>query len=84
MPPSQNNPAIYVQYGRQARTILADMARGLPYKRGVSNTDKLAEFTAWRRKNITGGEKGRAQISPDRLFQAFGQSGWHGEAGQTN
>jgi len=36
---------------------------------------KLAEFVAWCRKNITGDEKGQAQIFLDRLFQAFGQSG---------
>ncbi len=55
--------------------ILADTARGLRYKLCVSNTDKLAESTAWRQKNITGDEKGQAQIFLDRLFQAFGQSG---------
>jgi hypothetical protein len=31
---------------------------------------KLAEFTPWCQKNITGDEKGRAQIFLDRLFQA--------------
>ena len=36
---------------------------------------KLAEFIAWCRKNITGDEKGQAQIFLDRLFQAFGQPG---------
>jgi hypothetical protein len=36
---------------------------------------KLAEFVAWCQKNITGDEKGQAQIFLDRLFQAFGQSG---------
>ncbi len=41
----------------------------------MSNTDKLAEFTAWCQKNITGDEKGQAQIFLDRLFQAFGQPG---------
>jgi len=45
----------------------------LRYKRAVPNADKLAEFAAWRQKNITGDEKGQAQISLDRLFQAFGQ-----------
>ena len=41
----------------------------------MPNTDKLAEFAAWCQKNITGDEKGQAQIFLDRLFQAFGQSG---------
>ena len=36
---------------------------------------KLAEFAAWCHKNITGDEKGQAQIFLDRLFQAFGQPG---------
>ncbi len=36
---------------------------------------KLAEFVAWCQKNITGDEKGQAQIFLDRLFQAFGQPG---------
>ncbi len=41
----------------------------------MPDRDKLAEFTAWCLKNITGDEKGQAQIFLDRLFQAFGQSG---------
>jgi hypothetical protein len=41
----------------------------------MPSRDKLAEFTAWCQKNITGDEKGQAQIFLDRLFQAFGQSG---------
>ena len=36
---------------------------------------KLAEFVAWCQKNVTGDEKGQAQIFLDRLFQAFGQPG---------
>ena len=56
-------------------TILADIAGGFRYKRSVPNTDKLAEFTAWCQKNITGDEKGEAQIFLDRLFQAFDQPG---------
>jgi hypothetical protein len=36
---------------------------------------KLAEFIAWCQKNITGDEKGQAQIFLDRLFHAFGQPG---------
>jgi hypothetical protein len=35
------------------RTILADTAPGFGYKTPVPDTDKLAEFTAWRHKNIT-------------------------------
>jgi type II restriction/modification system DNA methylase subunit YeeA len=49
----------------------------------VSNTDKLAAFTAWCQKNITGDEKGQAQIFLDRLFQAFGQSGCLDAGGTT-
>jgi len=41
----------------------------------MPNRDKLAEFTVWCAKHITGDEKGQAQIFLDRLFQAFGQSG---------
>ena len=37
--------------------------------------DKLAEFVVWCHKNITGDEKGQAQIFLGRLFQAFGQPG---------
>jgi hypothetical protein len=39
----------------------------------MPSREKLAEFTAWCQKNITGDEKGQAQIFLDRLFQAFGQ-----------
>lgn len=41
----------------------------------MPNRDKLAEFTTWCAKHITGDEKGQAQIFLDRLFQAFGQPG---------
>ena len=41
----------------------------------MPSRDKLAEFTAWCRKNVTGDETGQAQIFLDRLFQAFGQPG---------
>lgn len=37
--------------------------------------ERLAEFVAWTRKNVSGDEKGQAQIFLDRLFQAFGQRG---------
>jgi len=40
----------------------------------MSSREKLVEFIAWCQKNITGDEKGQAQIFLDRLFQAFGQS----------
>ena len=49
----------------------------------MPNTDKLAEFTAWCQKNITGDEKGQAQIFLDRLFRAFGQSGCLDAGGTT-
>jgi hypothetical protein len=55
----------------------------LRYKRAVPNADKLAEFTAWCQKNITGDEKGQAQIFLDRLFRAFGQSGCLDAGGTT-
>ena len=45
------------------------------YNSAMPSREKLAEFTAWCGKNITGDEKGQAQIFLDRLFQAFGQSG---------
>ena len=35
----------------------------------------LVGFVAWAKANITGDEKGQAQIFLDRLFQAFGQPG---------
>ena len=41
----------------------------------MPSRDKLADFTAWCRKHITGDEKGQAQIFLDRLFQSFGQAG---------
>ena len=41
----------------------------------MPSREKLAEFVAWCQKNITGDEKGQAQIFLDRLFQAFGQPG---------
>lgn len=40
-----------------------------------SRQAKLAEFAAWAAKNITGDEKGQAQIFLDRLFAAFGRGG---------
>jgi hypothetical protein len=35
----------------------------------------LQTFVTWCQKNITGDEKGEAQIFLDHLFQAYGQSG---------
>ncbi|MFN0021310.1 MAG: type IIL restriction-modification enzyme MmeI, partial [Pirellulaceae bacterium] len=37
--------------------------------------ERLNEFIAWAAKNITGDEKGQAQIFLDRLFRGFGQPG---------
>ena len=37
--------------------------------------ERLEAFIAWAAKNITGDEKGQAQIFLDRLFQGFGQPG---------
>jgi len=42
----------------------------------------LAEFTQWARQNVSGDEKGEAQIFLDRLFQAFGQRGCLDVGGQ--
>ncbi|MGO8928830.1 MAG: DNA methyltransferase [Limisphaerales bacterium] len=41
----------------------------------MSREEQLSQFAAWVRHNITGDEKGQAQIFLDRLFQAFGQPG---------
>jgi hypothetical protein len=41
----------------------------------MSREAQLSQFAAWVQHNITGDEKGQAQISLDRLFQAFGQPG---------
>jgi hypothetical protein len=38
-------------------------------------TPKLKQFADWVQKNISGDEKGEAQIFLDRMFQAFGQKG---------
>ena len=42
---------------------------------GSSRTERLSDFVAWARANITGDEKGEAQIFIDRLFQAFARPG---------
>jgi hypothetical protein len=43
----------------------------------------LEEFVAWAAQNVTGDEKGQAQIFLDRLFRAFGRDGsfeiWGGQ-----
>src|ERR1039458_5956198 len=49
----------------------------------MSREEQLSQFTAWVRQNITGDEKGHAQIFLDRLFQAFGQPGVLDVGGQT-
>ena len=49
----------------------------------MSREETLSQFTAWVRQNITGDEKGQAQIFLDRLFQAFGQPGVLDVGGQT-
>jgi hypothetical protein len=36
---------------------------------------RLQQFVDWSAQNITGDEKGQAQIFLDRFFQAFGQPG---------
>jgi hypothetical protein len=40
----------------------------------MSREEQLSQFAAWVRQNITGDEKGQAQIFLDRLFQAFAQT----------
>ena len=49
----------------------------------MSREEQLSQFAAWVRQNITGDEKGQAQIFLDRLFQAFGQPGVLDVGGQT-
>lgn len=49
----------------------------------MASSQKLADFVAWTQKNITGDEKGQAQIFLDRLFQAFGQPGLLDVGGKT-
>src|SRR5258706_14413965 len=41
----------------------------------MTREQSLASFVAWTDHNISGDEKGQAQIFLDRLFQAFGQAG---------
>ena len=48
----------------------------------MPSREKLAEFTAWCAKHVTGDEKSDAQLFLDRLFQAFGHAGLK-EAGAT-
>ncbi len=48
----------------------------------MSREEQLSQFAAWVRHNITGDEKGQAQIFLDRLFQAFGQPGLLDVSGQ--
>ena len=36
---------------------------------------RLASFVSWVGANITGDEKGEAQVFLDRFFQAFGHAG---------
>jgi hypothetical protein len=45
------------------------------YNPPMPSRDKLAEFTTWCQKHITGDEKGQAQIFLDRPFQVFDQHG---------
>lgn len=49
----------------------------------MPDTAKLTEFVRWCADNITGDEKGQAQIFLDRLFQAFGQRGCLDVGGHT-
>jgi hypothetical protein len=49
----------------------------------MSREAQLSQFAAWVQQNITGDEKGQAQIFLDRLFQAFGQPGVLDVGGQT-
>ena len=49
----------------------------------MPSREKLGEFVAWCAKNITGDEKGQAQIFLDRLFQVFCQSGCLDAGGHT-
>ena len=40
-----------------------------------SRESLLRDFVSWSSSNITGDEKGQAQIFVDHLFRAFGQKG---------
>jgi hypothetical protein len=42
---------------------------------GMGMNEKLTEFVAWAKANVTGDEKGEAQIFLDRLFRGLGQPG---------
>lgn len=50
-------------------------AKTSPPKSADSREAKLREFVAWARQNISGDEKGQAQIFLDHLFRAFGHAG---------
>ena len=41
----------------------------------MPSAEKLADFVAWCRQNLTDDEKGEAQIFRDRPVQAFGHAG---------
>lgn len=49
----------------------------------MPSKSKVAEFTAWCARHITGAEKGEVQIFLDHLFQSFGHPGGLKEAGAT-
>ena len=61
--------------GGAAGTCLLTHPRPVLYSPPMSREAQLSQFAAWVRHNITGDEKGQAQIFLDRLFQAFGQPG---------
>ena len=49
----------------------------------MSREAQLSEFATWVQQNITGDEKGQAQIFLHRLFQALGQPGMLDVGAQT-
>lgn len=60
---------------------MAAKAQAIPSQHSLL-TARLEAFAQWARTNISGDEKGEAQIFLDRLFQAFGHAGAR-EAGAT-
>jgi len=52
-----------------------DIHPSTEYSFRVVDTERIRLFIEWAQANVTGDEKGQAQIFLDRLFQAFGHPG---------
>lgn len=59
-------------FGVWQTTAMPDGPRNIPT---VELRDRLIAFAQWRVNNLTGDEKGEAQVFLDRLFQALGYPG---------